>query len=187
MYQYFVRPPFMNYSYLLLNIRLLQTVTTNTTWWSLSPDPKGHRCCYIQKKTGPNSEVGSGFKCSRSAESWASSVDHKTKMESNVWGQRWLSFTGRSIQRAQRPSLHPGQSQFAPNYWQVPWTSILSKPCWGKDIWPVLTCTSDGCVGYLFTLFFNVPNICPHKDNKPVCSQLLSISPRYVNGKHHLP
>lgn len=111
-------------------------------------------------------------------------------MGSPFWSQRWLSSTGRSIQRTWNPSLHPGQSWFGPNYWQMSWTSILSNPSWGKEKWPVLPCRSDGCIGY-FLLIFSVPNVCPHADcpssHKPVCSQLLSVSPRCTNGKHDLP
>lgn len=82
------------------------------------------------------------------------------------------------------------QQSFAPNYWQMSWTSILSKPCWGKEKWSVLTCRSDGCIRYLFTLSSMSQTSALIQTVPPATSQSAhssSVFHRDASMKNHLP
>lgn len=59
------------------------------------------------------------------------------------------------------------------------WTSILSKPSWGKEKWPVISCGPHGHVGSLFTL----SKTCPHTLSLQPQASLLT-APQHFTWMH---
>lgn len=140
----------MNYSSLLFNIRAT-SVTTSTTQQLLLPEPEGPYFFTFRRKLVQTLNLDpiltlNLLEVSRPGHL----VCAEKQRQEHLSGIRGGFCPEAGALRGHGSHLCTVCSQllaFSMTY------SILLKPCWGKEEWPVLTCKGDGCAGYLFTDF----------------------------------